>query len=133
MTKKKTSNADLMSKTALKAEVRRLRRAARHEAKIAAKMQEILRNLNAEIKRRDNATAHFREIEKIARQLAIELYQKWKADNFAPIQYGIVSNVGDIIADELLKIGLDSFWYPIAYEKTADLMQTIKEAAQYEN
>ena len=124
---KKPTNAADMSKTALIAEVRRLRKSLR-------KSEDETANLRQEIRRRDNATAHFNEMaaEK-SRIVALMLpYEKRKRELMAEHgrRVGFLSEEPQIF-EAISSETLATFWGGILYEKAMDeldRMAAISEA-----
>lgn len=127
--KQRPQNAKAMSKTALIAEVRKLRRDAREGEKRRQALRDRVRELENEIARRDNASAMFRDIEPRALYIAVRVYSLWEADGFKPIDYGTHSLASDAI-DKELGNRYNEFWGVIAFNMVADYLETIRKARE---
>lgn len=127
--KQRPQNAEAMSKTALIAEVRKLRREAKEAEKRRQTLKDRVRELENEIARRDNASAMFRDIEPRALYIAVRVYSLWEADGFKPIEYAIHSLASDAISKELGN-RYNEYWSVVAFNMVSDYLETIRKARE---
>ena len=89
------------------------------------------RELREEIKRRDNATKHFRELEGPIIYTAAAAYEDWKAEGFPEISYGISGKAADKILSNAFNRTGEEFWATIYCERAASAIKLIKRGLEY--
>lgn len=123
---KRPTNAAEMSKTALIAEVRRLRKSLRQSEDEAA-------NLRQEIRRRDSATAHFKEMEADkARIIALMLpYERRKRELMAEHGRKVAFlSEEDKIYEAITSNSLGNFWEGVLYENAMNELELITAVSE---
>lgn len=129
-TKKKSTkpsrNARKMSKSALAVEVRQLRKKLKET-------KERLEELRAEIKRRDNATAHFKEMEAEEMRLLCLMYPYQKRKRELEAEKGkaalFASNECELF-ESLTCYKIADFWGGVLYSRVYDCLELMHKAEE---